>query len=73
MLVAVFGILSKRVSLRGLARFARRHYDVLIETLGLELKGPPSDSALRYFFLLVDVASICAAIRDLILVQTQAV
>ena len=69
LLVAVLGILSKCESLRDLERFARRHHAVLTETLGIELKRPPSDSAFRYFFLQVDVASICAAIRDWTLAQ----
>ncbi len=64
LLVAVLGILSKCESLRDLERFARRHHAVLTETLTIELKRPPSDSAFRYYFLQVDVASICAAIRD---------
>ena len=69
LLVAVLGILSKCESLRDLERFARRHHGVLTETLGIALKRPPSDSAFRYFFLQVDVASICAAIRDWTLAQ----
>jgi hypothetical protein len=69
LLVAVLGILSKCESLRDLERFARRHHGVLTETLGIELKRPPSDSAFRYFFLQVDVASICATIRDWTLAQ----
>ena len=69
LLVAVLGILSKCESLRDLERFARRHHGVLTETLGIELKRPPSDSAFRYFFQQVDVASICAAIRDWTLAQ----
>ena len=68
LLVAVLGILSKRESLRDLERFARRHHGVLAESLCVELKRPPSDSAFRYFFL-QDVASICAAIRDWTLAQ----
>jgi len=51
LLVAVLGILSKCESLRDLERFARRHHAVLTESLGIELKRPPSDSAFRYFFL----------------------
>ena len=69
LLVAVLGILSKCESLRDLERFARRHHAVLTETLGIELKRPPSDSAFRCFFLQVDVASICAAIREWTLAQ----
>jgi hypothetical protein len=42
---------------------------VLTEPLGLELKRPPSDSAFRYFFLQVDVAAVCAAIRDWTIAQ----
>ena len=69
LLVAVLGILSKCESLRDLERFARRHHSVLTESLGIELKRPPSDSAFRYFFLQVDVAAICGAIRDWTLAQ----
>ncbi len=69
LLVAVLGILSKCESLRDLERFARRHHAVLNEALGLELKRPPSDSAFRYFFLQVDVAAVCAAIRDWTIAQ----
>ncbi len=69
LLVAVLGILSKCESLRDLERFARRHHAVLTETLGIELKRPPSDSAFRYVFLQVDVASIFAAIHDWTLAQ----
>jgi hypothetical protein len=69
LLVEVLGILSKCESLRDLERFARRHHAVLNETLGLELKRPPSDSAFRYFFLQVAVAAVCAAIRDWTIAQ----
>lgn len=64
LLVAVLGILSDCQSLRDLERFARRHHGTLTKALGLELRQPPSDSAFRYFFLQVDVASLGAAIRD---------
>ena len=67
--VAVLGTLSTSESLRDLERFARRHHGVLTATLGIELRRPPSDSAFRYFLLQVDVASICAAIRDWTLAQ----
>jgi hypothetical protein len=70
LLVAVLGILSKCESLRDLERFARRHHAVLTEALGIELRRPPSDSAFRYFFLQVDVAAVCAAIRDWTIAQT---
>ena len=69
LLVAVLGILSKCESLRDLERFARRHHAVLNDALGLELKRPPSDSTFRYFFLQVDVAAVCAAIRDWTIAQ----
>ncbi|MCP9790534.1 ISAs1 family transposase [Vulcanococcus limneticus Candia 3F8] len=69
LLVAVLGILSKCESLRDLARFARRHHGVLTTALGLELRRPPSDSALRYFFLQVDVTALCAATRDWTIAQ----
>ena len=69
LLVAVLGILSKCESLRDLERFARRHHAVLSKTLGIERKRPPSVSAFRYFFVQLDVAAICAAIRDWTLAQ----
>ena len=69
LLVAVLGILSGCESLRDLERFARRHHSVLGKQLGLELRRPPSDSAFRYFFLQVDVASLCASIRDWTIAQ----
>ena len=64
LMVAVLGILIRCHSLRDLERFAIRHHSVLTEVLGLELRRPPSDSAIKYFFLQVDVAALCAAIRD---------
>ena len=69
LLVAVLGILSGCQSLRDLERFARRHHAALTKALGLELRRPPSDSAFRYFFLQVDVAALCAAIRDWLIAQ----
>jgi hypothetical protein len=52
-----------------LERFALRHHAVLTESLGIELKRPPSDSAFRYFFLQVDVSAVCGAIRAWTLAQ----
>ena len=69
LLVAVLGILSGCQSLRDLERFAIRHHTVLTEALGLELRRPPSDSSFRYFFQQVDVAALCAAIRDWTIAQ----
>ena len=70
LLVAVLvGILSGCKSLRDLERFAIRHHSVLTEALCIELRRPPSDSAFRYFFRLVDVAALCAAIRDWTIAQ----
>jgi hypothetical protein len=69
LLVAVFGILSGCQSLRNLERFARRHHAALTKSLGLELRRPPSDSAFCYFFLQVDVAALCTAIRDWTIAQ----
>ncbi|QNG27346.1 hypothetical protein [Synechococcus sp. HK01-R] len=54
LLMEVLGILSKCESLRDPERFARRHHAVLTESLGIELKRSPSDSAFRYLFLQVD-------------------
>jgi hypothetical protein len=69
LLVAVLGILSNCQSLRDLERFAERHHDVLTEALGIELRRYPSDSAFRYFFHQLDVAALCAAIRDWTIAQ----
>jgi hypothetical protein len=69
LLVAVLGILSHCQSLRDLERFAERHHGVLTEALGIELRRYPSDSAFRYFFHQVDVAALCAAIRDWTIAQ----
>jgi len=69
LLVAVLGILSHCQSLRDLERFAERHHGVLTEALGIELRRYPSDSAFRYFFQQVDVAALCAAIRDWTIAQ----
>ena len=69
LLVAVLGILSGCQSLRDLERFAIRHHAVLTEALGIELRRPPSDSSFRYFFYQVDVAALCAAIRDWTIAQ----
>jgi len=69
LLVSVFGVLSRCQSLRDLEHFAIRHHGVLTGALGLELRRPPSVSAFRYFFQQVDVAALCAAIRDWTLAQ----
>ena len=69
LLVAVLGILSGCQSLRDLERFAIRHHAVLTEALGIEPRRPPSDSSFRYFFHQVDVAALCAAIRDWTIAQ----
>jgi hypothetical protein len=68
LLVAVLGILSCCQSLRDLERFAICHA-VLTEALGLELQWPSSDSAFRFFFRQVDVAAVCAAIRNWTIAQ----
>ena len=78
--MAVLGILSHCQSLRDLERFAERHHGVLTKALGIELRRFPSDSAWwlrhaglrpgsRYFFHQVDVAALCAAIRDWTIAQ----
>ena len=69
LLVAVLGILSRCQSLRDLERFPIRHHSVLTEALGIDLRRPPSDSAFRYFFCQVDMAALCAAIRDWTIAQ----
>ena len=69
LLVAVLGILRGCQSLRDLERFAIRHHAVLTEAQGVALRRPRSDSSFRYFFYKVDVASLCAAIRDWTIAQ----
>ncbi len=46
-----------------------RHHTALTSALGVELTRPPSDSAFRTFFQQVDVAGLCAAIRDWTIAQ----
>lgn len=65
----VLGILSGSQSLRDPERLAICHHIVLTGALGLELRRPPSDFSFRYFFLQVDAAALCAAIRDLTFAQ----
>lgn len=67
--VAVLGILGGGKSLRDLERFSIRHHSVLIEALDLGLWRSPSDSSFSDFFHQVDVAALCAAIRDWTLAQ----
>jgi hypothetical protein len=69
MLVSVLVTMSRCQSLRDLERFAKRHHIALTEALGIELRRPPSASAFRYFFQLVDVATLYAAIRDWTIAQ----
>jgi hypothetical protein len=69
MLVAVLGILSRCQTLRHLERFAIRHYAVLTEAVGMELRRPPSDSSFRFLFHQVDVPALCAEIRDWTIAQ----
>jgi hypothetical protein len=67
----VLGILSGCHSLWDLERFAIRHHALLTEALGIELRHPPSNAPFRYFFHQVDVAAMCAAIRDWTIAQIQ--
>jgi hypothetical protein len=69
LLVAVLGILSGCQSLRDLERFTIRHHAVLNQSLGLELRRPPTDSTCRYLFLQVDVAGICRQLQAWMLAQ----
>ena len=50
LLVAVLGILSGCRSSRDLEAFARRHREVLNQTLGLNFKRWPSDATFLYLF-----------------------
>ncbi len=49
--------------------YAIRHHTALASALKIELTRPPSDSAFRTFFQQVDVAALCAAIRDWTIAQ----
>jgi hypothetical protein len=69
LLLAVLGILSRCHSLRDLERFAIRHHSVIKEALGIDLRLPPSDLAIRYCFRQVEVAALCAAIRNWTIAQ----
>ena len=69
MLVAVLVILSGCKSLWDLERFAIRYHSGLTEALGLGLWRSPSDSSFRHCFYQVDVAALCAAIRDWTIAQ----
>ena len=69
-LVSVLGILNSCQSLRDLGQFANLHYTAMTTSLGIDLKRSLSDTAFRYFFLQMDVRSLCAAIRDWTIAQT---
>lgn len=56
-------------SLGDLERFSRSHHCDVTEALGLDLRHPPSDSALFCFLLQVDVAALYADIRDWTIAQ----
>ncbi len=56
-------------SLRNQERFVIRHHSGLTEALGLGLRPPPSDSSFRYCYYKVDLAALCAAIRDWTIAQ----
>ncbi len=70
LLVAVLGILSGRQSLCYLERLANQHHTALSIALGIELKHSPSDTAFRCVFLQMDMATLCAAIRDWAIAET---
>jgi DDE_Tnp_1-associated len=67
--VGVLDIQSGCQSLRDLKRFAIRHHRVPTKALVLDLKRPPSDSSCRSFVPQVDMAALCAAIRDWTIAQ----
>lgn len=67
--MAVLGILIGCQGLRDLERFVIRRHSVLSEAPGLALRRPPSESSFRYFCQQVDVAALCAAIRDWTITQ----
>ena len=65
----MLSILSSCQSLRDLERFANRHHTALTNSLRIELKRSPSDTAFRHFFLQMDIRSPCTAIRDWTIAQ----
>ena len=67
--MAGLGFLSSCESLRDLEHFAQRHHLVLGKELGIERRRPPSDPASRHFFLQLEVAALCTAIRDWTIAQ----
>ena len=67
LLVAVLGILSSWQWLQDKEGFDHRHHGVLTDALGHELRRWLSNSSLSYFFLQVEVAALCAAIRGWII------
>ena len=71
MVARAFVILSGTPDGEGFA-YANRHHTALTTALGIELKRSPSDTAFRYFFLQMDVAALCAGIRDWTIAQINA-
>ncbi len=69
LLIAILGIPSQYNSLRDLERFAEYYHAILTESLGIQLRRYPSDSAFRYFFQQVDLPALCAAIRYWLIAQ----
>ena len=69
LLAAVLWIQSCCQSVRYPERFDIRHHSVLSEALCIEFWCPSSVLGFRYFFRQVDVAALCAAIRDWIIAQ----
>ena len=65
----MLGILSGCHCLRDLERIAIRPHAALTEALVIDLRRPPSDSSFRYLFFQLDVAALCAAIRDWTIAQ----
>ena len=62
--MAVLGTLSSWQSVQDLDRLTTCNHSALTEALGLGWRRPPSDSSPRAFFQQVDMAALCAAIRD---------
>jgi hypothetical protein len=64
LLVAILAILRNEGSLVGIARFARRHREVLNELLGIDFGKEPSDSTFRLLLSQLDVADFETLLRQ---------
>ena len=64
LLVPILAILSNDSSLVGMERFARRHVEVLYESLVTDSGKEPSDSTFRLLLSELDVAGFVTLVRQ---------